>query len=277
MIILGIIVGLILLITIYFIQPYSALKSDFTQNVNAAATKMPIEASQFTAEDIAGLPEPVQKYFTDCGYIGTPKMSYMKATFQNVAFSTGPNNRTLKIDYTQYNFVKEPTRFAFIDSAMFGIPFQGFDCYFGGAGNMKGVLAKTFTLFDQKGAEMDQASLVTVLSECLLIPNVALQDYITWESIDETHAKAIISYLGNRASGLFTFAENGEMRSFTTDDRTAIDFNGNKQHVKWTAICDDYKDHNGIKQPSTLKAVWHYPEGDHTYFDGSNVKIEFYQ
>lgn len=275
MIVLGVIVGIILLIAIYFIQPFSALKSDFNKRVNTVATKMQIEADIFTEEDIANLPVPVQKYFTYCGYIGTPKMSYMKAEYKNVDFSTGPNKPTFKINYIQYNFVKEPVRFAFIDSSMFSIPFQGLDCYLDGVGSMKGVIAKTFTLFDQRGAEMDKACLVTILSECLFVPNVALQDYITWEAIDETHAKATISYYGISASGIFSFSENGEMRSFTTYDRIAVDFEGNKQSVKWSAICDDYKENNGIKQPTALQAVWHYSEGDLTYFDGKNVIIEY--
>ncbi|MDP4109927.1 MAG: hypothetical protein Q8878_07875 [Bacillota bacterium] len=271
-----IIIGLLLLAAIYFIQPYSALKSDFSKKVNLAAADMRIKAEKFTEEDIAKLPEPVKKYFRCCGYIGKQKMSFMKAEFKNVSFSTGVGKPTLKIDYTQYNFAQKPQRFAFIDSSMFFIPFQGFDCFQDGTGSMKGVIAKTFTLFDQRGPDMDKASLVTVLSESLLVPNVALQDYIIWEAVDETHAKAKIIFNGVSAGGVFSFNEKGEMTSFTTDDRTAVDFSGNKRHVKWSAVCGGYRNDNGIKKPSELRAIWHYPEGDQTYFDGKNVLISFY-
>ena len=69
---------------------------------------------------------------------------------------------------------------------------------------------------------MDKACLVTILSESLIIPNVALQDYIQWEELDETHAKATITYYGISASGIFTFDRNGAMVSFDTKDRPAI-------------------------------------------------------
>ncbi|MDY3917602.1 MAG: DUF6544 family protein [Candidatus Limivivens sp.] len=49
---------------------------------------------------------------------------------------------TLKIDYTQYNFIHEPCRMALIDSSMFGIPFEDYDYYQNGTGGMKGVIAK---------------------------------------------------------------------------------------------------------------------------------------
>lgn len=275
MVVLGIMLGLALLIAVYFIQPFSALKSDFEKQVRGAVERMTLAEEVFTLEDIKGLPAPVQNYFVKCGYIGRPKMAYLKASFRHVPFATGQNGPTLLIDYTQYNFVREPTRFALISSTRMGIPFQGFDCFQNGTGSMKGVIAKTFTLFDQKGAAMDQSSLVTFLSECLLVPNAALQDYISWETVDETHAAAVITWQGVQAGGVFTFNEKGEMVSFTTDDRAAVDFEGNQRTVTWTAVCADYREQNGIRQPSTLKAVWHYPEGDQTYFDGRNVAIEF--
>lgn len=274
--ILGIVIVIIILIVIYFVQPYSALKSSFYKNANELISRTKAEKAVFTKDDITNLPLPVQKYFSYCGYIGKQKMSYMKAEFKNVDFATGVNKPTLKIDYTQYNFVSKPIRIAFIDSSMFGIPFQGFDSYQNGVGSMKGVIAKTFTLFDQRGTEMDKACLVTYLSECLIVPNAALQDFITWEAIDDTHAKATISYYGISASGIFTFDDEGKMLLFTTDDRTAVGFDGKKQNVKWSATCSDYyKNEDGIMQPGNLQAIWHYPQGDLIYFKGKGVKIEY--
>jgi hypothetical protein len=202
-------------------------------------------------------------------------MSYMKATFKNVTFKTGKDKPTLKIDYTQYNFVNKPDRIALIDSSLFGVPFQGFDSYLNGTGSMKGVVAKLYTMFDQRGEAMNKASLVTYLAECFIVPNVVLQDYITWESIDETHTKATISYYGTSASGIFTFNDNGEMASFTTGDRVATETDGTTKKIKWTAICSDYKESDGIKKPTILKAIWHYNEGDQVYFNGDQIQIEY--
>lgn len=140
---------------------------------------------------------------------------------------------------------------------------------------MKGVLAKQFTLFHQTGKTMNQASLVTFLSECLMIPIVALQDYITWESIDDCHAKATISFYGSTANGIFTFAENGEMRSFTTNDREATATDGKSEKVKWSVVFSDYAETGGLLKPTRFQAIWHYDDGDLSYFDGHDVVIEF--
>lgn len=275
-IILTVIAILIVGIAVFFNIPYSKTKSEFNEIVTGTIRNTSAVSDTFTLDDIKDLPFPVRKYFDYCGYIGTPKMSFMKVKFKNVGFVLSPDKPKLKIDYTQYNFAQQPIRIAFIDTAMYGIPFQGLDSYVDGVGGMKGVIAKTITLFNEVGEEMDRACLVTVLSECLIIPNVALQNYIAWEAIDDTHAKAKISYYGISASGIFTFSESGEMLSFTTNDRTNTAIDGTSQQVAWSAILSDYKDMNGIKQPTILQAIWHYESGDLLYFDSDNVVIEYH-
>ena len=196
--------------------------------------------------------------------------------FKDVDFQMDANsNKTIKIDYTQYNFVERPDRFAYIDSSVMGIPFEGYDSFINGKGSMKGVLAKVITLFNQKGKFMDKACLVTHLSESLIIPTAALQDYVTWESIDDTHAKATSTYYGMTVSGVFTFDENGAMLSFRTSDRLVSNPDGTVRKADWSAICKDYVETNGIKHPSCLQAIWHFEEGDDLYFDGNSVSLEY--
>ena len=173
-IMLGILVLVIIGVFVFLKIPYSKVKADF----NSASTTLMNKAAStneiFTEEDIKNLPSPVKKYFNYCGFIGTRKMSYMKATFKNVTFKTGKDKPTLKIDYTQYNFVNKPDRIALIDSSMFGVPFQEFDSYLNGTESMKGVVAKFYTLFDQRGEAMNKVSLVTYLAECFIVPNIVL-------------------------------------------------------------------------------------------------------
>jgi len=275
LVIIGILLCIIGAIAVFFNVPYSKTRTEFTKITGGLLTEITNENSAFTEEDIADLPQIVQKYFRYCGYIGTPKMSYIKATYRDVDFIFGKGRSLIKIDYTQYNFVNKPIRVAYIDSSMFGIPFEGLDSYTSGNGSMKGVLAKLFTLFNQTGKTMDKASLVTYLSECLIIPNTALQDFIVWEEIDDLHAKATISYYDITASGIFTFKENGEMFSFTTDDREAISTDGTSEKVRWSAVCSEYKEMKGIKRPTVFQAIWHYDDGDLVYFDGRDVVVEF--
>ena len=267
----GIIFVLVGVLMVWFNISYSPVKKQFQNDVDSLVenNKLLDENEVFTKEDFADFPLSIQKYIEHCGYIGTPKMSYLKMEYQDVDFVQGRNGAKLKIDYTQYNFVKEPCRIALIDSSMFGVPFEGYDYYKSGTGGMKGVIAKAITLFDQTGADMDKACLATFLAESMFAPSILLQDYITFEEISDFEVQATITYGGQTASGVFTFNEQYEMLSFTTNDRAATGTDGSMEYIPWSAHCNDYKvSENGIKYPTKFQAVWNYPDEDFIYFNG---------
>ena len=275
MIVLGVVVGIVLLVLVFFALPYSKTHKEFSKATDVLISDAGVSDELFTLDDIASLPLPVQKFFIHCQFIGKPKMTYMKATFKDVDFSLGREKSTIKIDYVQYNGVTKPQRLAYIDSSLYGIPFEGFDSYLGGTGAMLGRIAKVIALFDQRGVDMDRACLATFLAEALFVPSAALQPYIQWEAMDDTHASATIEAYGITCSGIFSFSEEGEMLSFVTDDRMATGMDGKKEQVQWTAILADYTMQGNLLLPSTLQAVWNYPEGDLLCFDGKDVAIEY--
>ncbi len=234
------------------------------------------ETELFTEEDIAELPEPVQRYFRYCGFIGTEKMVNVQLVIDDVNFKMGVDKPWTKLKYEQYNFVNEPSRIVYMYTRMFGIvPFEGKDQYLDGQGNMLGKLLKGITLFDVTGREMDISAALTYLSESLVVPSCALQDFIQWEEMDQNHAKAIIDYKGVRAEGVFTFNDKGEFVKFETDERYMDSGDGKSEQHKWTAVVSDYVERDGIKKPTKLKAVWNLPEGDHEYFKGNLTDIVY--
>lgn len=270
----GVLYCLLLIIAVFFSMSYSKTLTDFNLIKDSIFLGKSKNLEVFTREDISHLPYPVKKYFIYCGYIGTPKMLSMKAVYKDVKFLFGKGESVITIDYLQYNTVNKPARIAYIHSFKHGIPFEGLDSYINGKGSMKGILAKLITLFNQTGETMDKASLVTFLSECLIIPNAALQDYITWEEIDSLHAKATITFYGRTANGIFAFNEKGEMVSFTTNDREATATDGTSEKVQWSVVFGEYEETKGIKKPTKFQAIWHYDDGDLIYFDGQGVALE---
>lgn len=229
----------------------------------------------FVTEEFEHLPLPIQRYVKNCGYIGTPKMSSIKTEFFDVHFMQSRKGPAIKIDYTVYNYVKEPCRIALIDSSMFGVPFEGYDYYTDGIGGMKGVIGKFITIFHQKGTHMDKASLVTFLAESFFAPTIFLQGYIAFEEINDYEVKASITHNNVTAGGIFRFNEKYEMTSFTTTDRGNIANDGTITYIPWTAVCKDYqKNKAGIMTPTSFQAVWNYDDGDGVYFDGVISSIE---
>ena len=279
MMILWIIIAGILLVTLWFNIPYSHFKNQFRKDV--AKRCLLSEQSEgvgaqivFSKEVFAGLPPLLQNYLETCGYIGSPRKSVLNMEYKKVDFALGLNRPKLKIDYCQLDFADAPTRLAFIDSKMFGVPFQGYDYYIEGKGGMRGVLAKLFKLFDQTGKEMDKACLVTYLAEIIFLPEAMLQDFVTFNQIDGHTIEAKIEYKGVTASGKFHFNDVCEMICFSTDERGQSVSDGTSEYIPWEAQCQEYKVYSdGIKRPTIFRAVWKYPDQDFVYFDGkiSNV------
>lgn len=266
--------ALIFGIIIFFNIPYSPAKAEFKKITYEKSKEASGTSDLFTESDIVLLPIPLQKYFRYCGYIGKPKMAFMSASLTDVDFFMS-DAKTIKIDYKQFNLVERPERFALITSSLWGIPFEGLDSFENGNGGMKGKLAKIITLFNQRGEKMDQACLVTWLSECLLVPNAALQNFVTWKSVDDTHVDAEIAWKCISAKGRFTFADSGELLSFRTGDRVAVDMDGNETTADWSAYFLEYHSVDGISQPKIIKSVWHYQSGDCVYFNQNEVTAKF--
>ncbi|GAA0101984.1 hypothetical protein UT300012_26990 [Paraclostridium bifermentans] len=267
-IVIGVIFILLVVIIIYLMIPYSPVKKEYSSIVGelSEANKMP--KSIITEDDLKVLPEVIQKYFIKNGYVGIESASIIKFDFKDVEFSMGVNKPNIKIDYTVYDFVKEPTRVALIDSKMFGIPFEGIDICKDGKAKMKGTLAKNITLFNTKFDIIDSS----YLSECMMHPSLALQENITYKQIDDYSVEATIRKNGRKTTGIFYFNENYEMTHFIDEKRLSSDTN---TYEKWSAVTSDYKVVNGVNRPTKFQAVWNFSEGDLVYFDSKNMKISY--
>lgn len=262
----------IVLVILFFIIPYSPSKSAFNKKITVLKKGKGSE-DNLTYEDIEGLPNPVQDFFVKQGYIGKPKSNHVRIQCDDVTFLMDKKKLDMKVD--QYNFAATPSRISFMETSMFGIPFEGTDRFVDGKGSMKGVFAKLITLFNQKGENMDTACLATYLSEILFIPAATLNESVVWEPISDTQAKATMTYKGRTASGIYTFNEKGEFISFDTNDREMIGSDGKGKKEKWSAYCGDYKLKKGLKTPTKVHATWHLEDGDLIYFKTDKFKLTY--
>lgn len=288
---MGIFIGLLLVVLgaviLYLAIPYSPTRKAFQKDLAAVQDAQGIQEQAslddhrretFSKEDFEAFPLAIQKYLEGCGYLGKPKYGQVKMAFKDVDFAQGREGKALKIDYTQYNFGQEPVRMALIQSSLFGIPFEGYDGYRAGRGQMKGVVAKAFTIFNQTGPEMDQACLATYLAEALFIPSSLLNGLIEWREISDYEVEATIHYQGQTATGIYSFNPAYEMVAFTTQSRSLAESDGRYTPMPWTARCGNYQvNAQGIKHPTTLQAIWNYPEGDLVYFDGQDAQFSYDQ
>ena len=274
MIALIVVAVIVLLLAVWFNIPYSPVKTQFKNDVETRLQNAASLTGTLDSATIANLPPLIQKYLEKSGYIGSERRSHLTMEYKDVDFGLGVDKPRLKIDYTHTDFADSPDRLAFIDSKMFGVPFQGYDYYTDGKGGMKGVLAKLFTLFNQTGPEMDKACLITYLAEAFFLPDALLKDFITFTQVDERTVEATITNKGVAASGVFHFNDSYEMTSFTTNDRGQIAPDGSIEYTPWEAQCENYKEYSdGIRRPTVFRAVWKNKDGDFIYFDGKISRV----
>lgn len=119
-----IVVAIILLLAIWFYIPYSPVKTQFNNDVearlqnaatltNANADSSATISGTLDSAAIANLPPLIQKYLETCGYIDNERRTHLTMEYKDVDFGMGVNKPRLKIDYTHVDFVDSPDRLAF--------------------------------------------------------------------------------------------------------------------------------------------------------------------
>lgn len=211
--IIYILVLVLVCVLVYQLLPYSPVKSEFWCMVEEY-TKKYKSGKKITENELQKLPEILQKYFINNGYLGTKSANSVIFTYKKADFSLGVNKPNVIMDYLVYSYVAEPTRLVLIDTKIYGIPFQGIDTCKDGKGSMKGIIAKHIPIFNNIFDNFIDSS---YLAECLLHPSLALQDNISYNQIDDYRVEAIIRKYGAETKGVFHFNERYEMEQFVVE------------------------------------------------------------
>lgn len=274
--ILTIVIFVIVAIAIYFNIPYSRLRNEFKKYMDLCHEES-YKAEEQKIFDLESMPEPLQKFYQFTGLDKEMYSYHVGFYFKEADFLNSTSNKYMKIKYDEHIYGKAPSHLAFIDSSMYGIPFQGLDSYVDGDGRMKGVIAKNFTIFNIDGESMDKSALVTWLAETIFMPTEFLSGRISLEEIGDNSIKASIENKGIIVSGVFHFDNEGRLIRFDTEDRAYTKNDGTMEYTSWSAYFDDYQKKGDYMLPDNLKAVWHFADADQKYFDGHNIKYTFYK
>lgn len=217
-----------------------------------------------TNADIEELPAPVQTWMQSNGIIGKPSISTARV-HQKALMKMKPEQQDWhSAEALQYTTMNPPAFIWTVNMKMMPmINIKGRDKYAEGKGEMLIKMNSLINVVNEKGTRVDEGTLQRFLGELVWYPSLALSPYINWEAIDETSAKATMTYKGTTGSGTFYFNEKGDFMKFV-----AMRFMGNKADAKrhpWVLTVDDYAVFEGIKVPSKMKATWQLDEGDRTW------------
>jgi hypothetical protein len=226
-------------------------------------------------ESIVGLPEPVQRHLRYAGIVGKERVNTVRLR-QTGYIRQKREQKWMRFIATQYYTVNPPA-FLWSGRVKFG-PLTTLtikDKYYQGKGNMKVKLFSFFKVVDADGPEIDQGTMLRYLNEAMWFPSVYLEDYVKWEALDSSTAKATMSYQGVTASAILYFGEQGEITNFVAERYMTID--GEYQLETWSTPITGYGEIRGVRIPMKGCGVWSLSDGEFEYIKLSIDDIEYNQ
>lgn len=178
---------------------------------------------------------------------------------------TEPDGKWLNFNAIQYFDVKGPAFNWSTEVKMMPLVYLvGRDKLTDGSGEMIIKLLSLFNVVNEKNNQkINSGTMIRYLGEICWFPAAALNDYITWEEIDEISAKATLTVNGDEVSGIFRFSEKGDFTSFEAERY----YGGGQEAAlhRWVVETVDYTTFDGYRVPGKLSVTWKLPEGDFTW------------
>ncbi|MGZ4684005.1 MAG: DUF6544 family protein [Acidimicrobiales bacterium] len=220
--------------------------------------------------DIAGLPEPAQRYLRWMDVVGRPRDRSFLVRF------TGRFKRIgqpwMPCEAWQFNAVQPITRLFHlrIDFARV-IPMVGRDSYAAGRGGMRGKVLGLVTVADGSGREFDLGELVTWLNDAMVLaPSMLLTEAVRWIEVDDEAFDVSLTDGDNTVTARVLVDADGILRDFATEDRWC-DLPGGLMRARWTTPFTGWTTVDGHPWLTGAQAVWDLPDGPLPYVDGTFV------
>lgn len=219
----------------------------------------------FSYQQLADLPEPVQRYFKYSLQENQPYVSYVRLRHGG-DFRLKPDQKWMSIKGEEYFTIQK------IGFLWFGkLPLSSAtDLYIDGRGKLKAKLLSLFTVVNAQGKNLDQSELLRWLGESPWYPTALLPSKnVKWEAINHDSAKAILSDNNLSVECIFHFNKQGQITHFTTK-RYMDDSLEN-----WTGYYRNYQMVNGMQIPYEVEAVYNLKSGDYSYAKFNLIEIEY--
>lgn len=242
------------------------VRADYQSKVRAAFAAQPAgPAPVVTADQLAPLPAAIRGYLAFTGALDKPRPRNMRLAFQAEMWRK-PGGSPMDVRTEQYNFFDRPTRLFFLDTSMFALPVAGLHAYGDGNASMLIRAASLFDVVNASGPELAAAETVTALNDLTLYaPGALLDPRIHFEELDERRVRVTFAPGDHRVSAELHFGDQGELVSFVSDDRGALQDDGSFEKQRWSTPVSDYRDVDGRRVPTYGEAIYHTASGDFVY------------
>ncbi len=266
-----------ILILLATITAYGSVQFDRTSRMeaeNILARVNGVHNFKITRDMLSPFPAVVQKWLVRSGIVGKDRITTVRLK-QKGQMRLKPSGNWLPFEAQQYFTVDEPAFLWTTQVQMWPlIKLSGRDKFENGEGNMNIKLLSLFNVVREAGNEkINSATMVRYLAETSWFPSAALSEYIKWEGIDSTSAKAIMTFNDISVMGIFTFDKNGDMISFAADRY----FNSDSGAVteKWLVQSEAWREFEGVRIPCKSKVTWKLTTGDFSWAEIELTEVEY--
>jgi hypothetical protein len=205
--------------------------------------------------------------------VGKPWIDTVCIKYEGV-FRLGADKPWMPIKAEQFYTTNPPSFHWKARFKMFGLWIvKGDDTYKNGQGHMFGKVAGLYTIFDARGEEMDQGTMMRYLNEMTWFPIALLSDYISWQAVDEHSFDVTFTDCGKSVTARFIIDDAGRLLNFVT--KRFRENKGKYTYDTWTTPMTEWGQLAGLNLPIRGQAVWKLPTGDLPYTDVKTTTVEY--
>ncbi len=216
-----------------------------------------------TEADLAALPEVVQRYLRYSQVVGKPRIDSFGFAMEGRIRQTA-DGPWMPIVSRQYNLLSEPARIYYIVSP--GTPMSGIDSYLYGEGRMHIRLFNLIPVANVRGPEMDASALVTFLNDLIVCPIGYFSVPVEWQGLSDTQATVSLSNRGTTVSATLTFADDGRLLNWESNDRY-VEIGGKQLPDRWSTPMTEHAEVNGLRIPVAGSGIHDYDGSPYTYVE----------
>jgi hypothetical protein len=258
----------IAIVAIIFLAGKINLSIRFNRQVkDLFAQSTDISKQKFSYQQLAGLPEPVQRYFKHVLKEGQPCISYVRLK-HNGKFKTGLKKDWVNITGEQYFTTGKP---GFIWKGTTSM-FIARDMYLANEGRLIATILSTVNVVNIHGKQQyDESELLRWLLESVWFPTNLLPSVnLRWTAIDTLSAILNFNHNGLALFYIISFNEMGEIIQMET--KRYLD---EKRLETWIIKPGNYQERNDIIIPIEAEVFWRLKEGDFSYAKFRVQTIEY--
>lgn len=269
----GTIVNIIILTVTIISIAASAFDKKINQEIVQLYSNVKEDNSVITKERFNELPPVVKKWIEHSGIIGKKNINEIRLK-QKAQMKSKPDGKWMDVKAVQYFRTDEPAFIYKMDVRVAPlISMTGRDKYEYGTGNMLIKILDLYTVIDARSKEIDQGSIIRFLSETFWFPSFALSKYVKWEQVDDSTAKATMSYKDETESILITFTPEGDVKKI--EAQRYGEFDGKYSKELWSVVNTSYREFEGIRISNNSEVTWKLKSGDFTWLKIEITDLEY--